>query len=147
MSKKPEIINSEPALQGVLGLIRALFAEHKYLRIAIKTGKDRTLDHNAVSHIWYQQLGRELREHSVLGWRCYCKLHHGCPILCSEDDDFREFFRLALAPLAYEQRIKAMEYVPVTSLMTVKQMSAYMDAVQADFATRGVLLEYKEDGK
>lgn len=47
----------------------------------------------------------------------------------------------ALKPRTYEQKLEAMKFVPVTSLMKVPQMTRFMDAVQADFSRHGVILE------
>jgi hypothetical protein len=141
----PLLINSDNSLQDAIGILRELFVRHRYLKVSVKIGKDRSLDQNALSFVWYEQLGQELKEESVSGWRSYCKLHHGVGILRSEDEQFRLFYDSSIKNLTYEQKLKAMEFVPVTSLMTKKQLSAYLEAVQADFAKRGVQLEFPKD--
>ena len=138
-------INSEMALQETLGKLRELFAFHKFLKINIKTGKDRSIPQNSISHSWYAQLARELREDNALGHKCYCKLHHGVPILRAEDDQFRETYDAVIKPLSYEQKMIAMRAWPVTSLMTKEQLSAYLEAVQADFRAKGVRLEFPKE--
>ena len=141
-------VNSKEALSKFIGDVRELWDHHKFLRVSLRTGKDRSSDHNAVSHCWYAQIANELREDTAAGVKRYCKLHHAVPILRAEDDDFRGFYDLAVKHnLSYEQKLKAMDFIPMTSVMSVKQMSQYMDAVQADFLKRGVLLEYKDDDK
>ncbi len=139
------IINSEASLMKGLGDIRELYRQHKFLRANVKAGKDRSLDQNAISHAWYQQLAMELREDDAMGWKCYCKLHHGVPILRAENDDFRAFYDRSIKGLSYEQKLQAMRFLPVTSLMTVKQLSAYLVAVQADFGGRGVFLMFPNE--
>lgn len=135
-------INSADGLQSFIGDIRALWDRHKFLRISVKTGKDRSLPQNAITHAWYGQLARELREDDELGWKCYCKLHHGVPILRAEDEEFRETYDSVIKPLSYEQKLIAMRCWPVTSIMTKEQLSKYAEAVQADFLARGVRLEF-----
>ena len=135
--------NSESALQSMIGDLRELFAVHKFLKVSAKTGKARSLDQNAISHAWYEQLARELREDDALGWKCYCKLHHGIPILRAEDAEFREFYGVSIKRLDYEQKLVAMKFLPVTSLMTKPQLSKYLEAVRSDFADR-VRLEFPE---
>lgn len=143
-----QIINSAESLQRFIGDIRQLWNEHKYLRANIKTGKDRSLDQNAISHAWYEQIARELREDSPEGVKCECKLRFGVPILRAADADFREMYDTAIrGHLSYEQKLKAMRFLPVTSLMTVKQLSQYLEDVQAHYATRGVALEFPEEGR
>lgn len=140
------IINSEPALQGAIGELREAFGKHKYVRMTLKARK-RSLDQNGISHVWYEQMAREDRQHDALGHKCYCKLHHGVPILRAEDAEFRAFYDGAIKGLSYEQKLAAMKYLPVTSLMTVEQLSKYLEAVQDDYRRRGVWLEFPEDGK
>ena len=142
------IVNSTESLQRVLGDIRQMWNEHKFLRLNIKTGKDRSIDQNAISHCWYEQVARELREDSPEGVKCECKLRFGVPILRAADSDFREMYDTAIrGHLSYEQKLKAMRFLPVTSLMTVKQLSQYLVDVQAHYATRGVVLEFPENGR
>jgi hypothetical protein len=139
------IINSESALQSCLGDLRESFRTNKFIKVSAKTGKARSLDQNGISHVWYEQLARELREDDALGYKCYCKLHHGVPILRAEDEAFREFYDTAIKVLSYEKKLQAMKFTPVTSIMTKQQLSKYLDAVQNDFMLKGVRLEYPDD--
>ncbi len=135
------VINSAETLQRALGDLRDLWNQHKFLRVSIKAGKDRSLDQNAHTHVWYGQIARELREDDELGWKCFCKLHFGVPIM-RLDEEFRECYDGSIKLLAYEQKLVAMRHWPVTSLMTKEQLSKYAEAVQAHFRTLGVLLEF-----
>lgn len=102
----------------------------------------RSKDQNSKTHAWYQEIARALPEDDAKGWKRYCKLHHGVPILRAEDDDFRELYDLAIRKtLSYEQKLQAMDILRVTSEMTKSQLSRYFDAVQADFFNKGVNLE------
>lgn len=136
------VINSAESLQSAIGSLRDAWTRHKFLRVNVKTGVDRSMSQNALTHAWYGQMARELREDDELGWKCYCKLHHGVPILRTEDEEFRNTYDSAIKGLSYEQKLKVMRLLPVTSLMTKEQLSKYAEAVQSDFAQRGVLLEF-----
>lgn len=136
------VINSDSSLQTVLGTLREMYAQHRFVRIDAKTGKARSLDQNAISHAWYEQLARELREDDALGWKCYCKLHFGVPILRTEDNEFREFYDGSIKAMSYERKLVAMKYLPVTSDMTKPQLSQYLEAMQAAFVPLGVMLEF-----
>lgn len=140
------VINSSDSLQRAFGDLRDLWNKHKFLRLNIKAGVDRSLPQNAITHVWYEQIARELREDDALGWKCYCKLHHGVPILRAEDDEFRSTYDSVIKPLTYEQKLLAMRCWPVTSIMTKEQLSKFAEAVQADFAKRGVVLEFPGQG-
>lgn len=142
-----QIINSDESFQRVVGDLRQQYQAHRYLRVSVKTGKSRTLPQNDITHVWYGQLARELREDDELGWKCYCKLHHGVPILRAEDGEFRAMYDAAIKGLEYEQKLQVMRFMPVTSLMSRKQLSKYAEAVQEDFARRGVDLRFPEEAK
>lgn len=135
------VVNSDESLQRALGAVRDLWNQHKFLRVSIKAGKDRSSPQNALTHAWYGQIARELRDNDEAGWKCYCKLHHGVPIMRA-DDEFRAAYDTVIKPLSYENKIIAMRCWPVTSLMTKDQLSKYAEAVQADFARQGVRLEF-----
>ena len=137
------VINSDTSMQTAFGVLREAYLVHRFVKLSFKTGKARSLDQNALSHEWYAQLSRELREDDALGWKCYCKLHHGVPILRAEDAEFREFYDQSIKLLDYEKKLAAMKFLPVTSLMTKPQLSKYLEAVRSDFADR-VRLEFPE---
>jgi hypothetical protein len=138
------VVNSQESLSKLLGDVREAWQRHKYLRVTIKTGRDRTIDQNAISHVWYEQVAKELREDDALGVKRFCKLHFGVPILRANDADFRDFYDAGLKGLTYEQKIKAMDYLPVTSLMTTAQLSAYCVEMQDHYRKFGVILEFPE---
>lgn len=137
-----QIVNSDESLQRFMGDLRSQYQVHRYLRISIKTGKARTLPQNDITHVWYGQIARELPEDDALGWRCYCKLHHGVPILRAEDAEFQGMYDSIIKGRSYEEKLLVMKYLPVTSLMSRKQLSTYAEAVQADFRARGVFLVF-----
>ena len=138
-------INSESSLQSCIGDLRELFSKAKFIKLSAKTGKARSLNQNDLSHAWYEQMAREIRDEDALGHKCYCKLHHGIPILRAEDEEFRAFYDGALKSLSYEKKLQAMKYLPVTSLMNKTQLNAYLESVRLDYLERGVMLEYPKD--
>lgn len=140
------IINSETSLQDAIGQLREWFKERRYFSIRAKFGKGRSVDQNSVSHCWYAQVARELREDDARGVKRYCKLHFGVPILRAEDDDFREAYDGSIkSSLTYEQKLVAMDMLSVTSLMTTRQISQYMEDVQDHYRKHGVQLEFPKD--
>lgn len=139
------IANSEPALHKMLGDLRELWRQHKFLRVAAKTGKARSLPQNAIQHAWYTQMAMEDRSDDAQGHIRYCKLRHGVPILCADDPEYREQCRRLLGPLTHEARLEAMDFFPVTRLMTKAQESRYLEAVRTDYlSNRGIQLEFPE---
>jgi len=112
--------------------------------VARFTPAPRTMAQNAGTHVLYEIIANTLREDDAAGWKCYCKLHHGIPILRAEDPQFREAYDSAIKPLPYERKLMVMRYWPVTSLMDKDQIGRYIAAMQADFEPRGVALELRE---
>lgn len=141
---KPLIVNSSGSLARVKSEIEQQWGAHHYLRISIRTGRDRSLDQNDLSHLWYEQISRTLKEDTPEGVKNECKWRFGVPILMAQDPEFREVFGNVLRNMSYEQAIKAMTYIPVTSIMTVPQMRQYMKDMQDDYGRRGIILESKE---
>lgn len=118
-------------------------ADHPYEVVVRERKNHRTRAQNSFSHAWYGEIAEALPEDDALGWKCYCKLHHGVPILRAEDEEFRVAYDGTIKRLAYEQKLIAMRVFPVTSRMNTGQLTKYAHAVRDDFAARGVLLEVK----
>lgn len=60
--------------------------------------------------------------------------------------DFRERYdSLIRARFSYEEKLKLMRWFPVTSLMSVDQLSRYLEAVRDDYARSGVFLDFPDD--
>lgn len=137
------IINSDTSLSDAIGRLREAYRDHRFLRVTFKTGKARSLDQNGISHVWYEQIARELREDTPLGVKNFCKLHYGVPILRAEDEEFRDLYDQVIKPLSYEKKLAAMKAWPVTSLMSKTQLSQYLEAMQSAYADR-VRLEFPE---
>lgn len=138
------VINSQQTLDSAIADISSQWSAHKYLRIQVKTGKDRSLKQNNFTHAWYEEIARAFPEDDARGWKRFCKLHLGVPILRSEDEDFREKYDQSIKKLKYENKLIAMDIMPVTSIMTKAQLTKYADDVQAHFKKQGLILEVKE---
>lgn len=143
MSRAPLIVNSVESLQTAFGVMRNDFMRHKYLRVSWRIGKARSNKQNRHSHAWYGQLSRELPEDDEMGWKSFCKLHFGVPIM-REEPDFRELYDAKVKGLSYETKLLLMRWMPVTSLMTKVQLKRYEEQMQAHFLQRGVVLTYEK---
>ena len=62
MKNNEIIINSNHSKELFLKQMEKLYDEHKYLRVALKTGKQRTFTQNAALHVYLQLLADELNE-------------------------------------------------------------------------------------
>lgn len=106
--------------------------------------KKRSIPQNSISHAWYQEMAKKCREDDAKGWKRYCKLHHGIPILRAEDEEFCYVYDNSIKRMTYEQKLMAMDFLPVTSIMNTEQLSKFLESVQEDFRKRGVNLEFPD---
>lgn len=142
-----QVINSEATLRKHQREIEQQFREHKFLRVTVKQGMGRTLDQNALSHAWYNEIAIQIAD-TPENVKCECKLRFGVPILRAEDPDFREMYdNSILRNLTYEQKLKAMRFIPVTSNMTKPQLSRYLEHIQQSYAQQGVIVEFPQEDK
>ncbi|WP_235872081.1 hypothetical protein [Pseudoxanthomonas winnipegensis] len=143
MSK--HILNSEVSLQSFIGGVRELWHSRRYLEVNVKEGKGRSVEQNAVLHGWFGQVARELRQDDPRGVKRFCKLHFGVPILRAEDEDFRAAYDRVIKPMVYEDKLVAMDILPVTSVMTTLQLDRCMTDIQDHFRKQGVELLYPKE--
>lgn len=62
MKNNEIIINSNHSKELFLKQMEKLYDEHKYLRVTLKTGKQRSFTQNAALHVYLQLLADELNE-------------------------------------------------------------------------------------
>ena len=139
------IVNSQKSLHECIGEITEAWGHDKWLRVRWTNGKRRTLSQSALSHCWYDQIAKELGDQTEEEVKCECKLRFGVPILRADDPDFRDMYDSGIKGLTYETKLKAMRFIPVTSLMSREQLSKYLEQLQREFAGRGISLEFPEE--
>ena len=110
--------------------------------LTVKEGKVRTLSQNALLHKWFGEIAKQTHDTADQVKR-ECKFYQGCPILMADDPQFVAFLS-NLKNLTVEEKIAAMDYISVTSVMTTKQLSAMCDAVEAKYLPQGVRLTQPE---
>lgn len=113
---------------------------------------NRSAAQNRLAFKWYEEAANQLKDGSKQEKRAYCKLHIGVGILKAGTskicEQFRAQYDLVIKPLSYEDKLRAMVPpfdLPVTSLMTVKQFSEYLDEVWHHFTRLGVSLTQPPD--
>ena len=105
-----------------------------------RQGADRSLNQNDLQFLWANETARQRGDCDFNEVRCDWKLRHGVPILRRDNADFRAFYDRSLKHLPFEQKLVAMQFIPVTSEMGVRQMTEYLDAVQRECAEQGIIL-------
>ena len=111
---------------------------HVPFTVTVRPGKGRTLSQNALVHKWFSEIAEQTHE-SADQIKRECKYYQGCPILMAEDPQFVKFVE-NLSHLTVEEKIAAMDYVAVTSVMDTKQLGRFADAVQRKYLGQGLKL-------
>lgn len=129
---------------------RFIAAHTKFpLTVTITKGARRSSVQNRLAQRWFTDVSRQLEDQTHEDIRAYCKLHFGVPILRAENEAFRQSYDRTMKHLPYEDKLAAIKAfdLPVTRLMTVKQMTAFMDEMQRHWIGLGLRLTDPESLK
>lgn len=111
-----------------LASLEAVKRDGKLIRVTFhEATPDRTIDQNSTSFMWYGEIAKQTGETAEEVHR-RCKLDYGIPIL-RRREDFEAVYERCLIGQDREQQLEAMKYIDVTSIMSVREMGEYMDAV------------------
>jgi hypothetical protein len=115
--------------------------------VTIERGEERarTLDQNALQFKWATEIACQRGDVEPIEVQHEFKLDIGVPILREDDAVFNGFCGKVLDPLTREQQIKSMKYIAISSVMTVKQMSRFMDQIQRTYSQEGFRLTQPEE--
>jgi hypothetical protein len=103
-------------------------------------GRDRTREQNRLQFLWAREAAEQRGDRTAEEQRNEWKLRFGVPIMREDSPEFREVYDRLIKPLSYPQKIAAMDLISVTSLMKVRQMVRYLDAIERECAEEGVKL-------
>jgi hypothetical protein len=116
----------------------------------ITDGEPRSLAQNRLVHKWYGELADQdpQPDHDGIYYEAYCKLHFGVGIMKEDDPEYAAFYDQFVKPRPYEEKIEMMKPpygFPVTSEMTMKQMTRYMDIINMNAAKNGLILTQPDE--
>ena len=121
-------------------LIKLIESKEMPLTVTIKPGEEsRSIRQNRLAFQWFKDAAAQGDQTSEQ-YRVECKLRLGVPILRRDDEDFKAKYDKAIKPLDYEKKLICMEFFPVTSLMTTKQMTEFLNAVLSHFIGMGYVM-------
>lgn len=114
--------------------------------VDIQDGRDRSSEQNRLSQKWYAEIADQTGEDRE-DVRARCKLEIGVPIMREASEKFRATYDRLIRPLAYQDKLELIRDtdMPVTRLMSVTDMSRYMDLVFQRHAEFGVALTVPPD--
>jgi len=122
-----KIVNSKQSIDSCYIALCQEFKKHKYLRVKIER-ESRTLKQNAWTHQAYKMLAAQ-GDMTQSEYRNYCKFHFGLSILFADDPESADRWRIMLKSIPYEDRIKSMKDVDVTSTFNIDQMVEYINEI------------------
>jgi hypothetical protein len=117
--------------------VRFLESQEVPLTVSAVKGAKRSNPQNATLHKWFSQIADEYGD-TTAAIKAECKLRFGLPIMEAERPEWVAEWQPLYSPLPYRAQIKLFECIPMTSKMTVKQMSAFMEAVQKEYRAQGI---------
>jgi len=105
-------------------------------------GAPRSNAQNRLAQRWFTDIATQLGDQTHEDVRADCKLRFGVPILRAENEAFRISYDRVIKDLPYGDKLDAIKAfdLPVTRLMTAKQMTAFMDEMQRNWTAQGVRL-------
>ena len=103
------IINSKQSLEAYKAFLDAQFEQHKFLRLSMKTGKQRTLSQNSALHLFCQQLADALNDAGF---------------------DFRTFIKAGYAVPFNDQLVKNFIWRPIQKAITGKDSTTKPETSQ-----------------
>lgn len=121
-------------------LFRILSGQKLPVTVEWVAGRDRTREQNRLQFLWAREAAEQRGDRTAEEQRAEWKLRYGVPILRQDSPEFRATYDRCIRPLTYEEKIRAMDLIAVTSLMKVRQMVAYLDCIDRECAEEGVML-------
>ncbi len=132
------VINSNRSLLEAQGILKREYEKNKYVYLNI-TCKKRSLDANALFHVWCDEISKQGDE-SVLYYKSLAKFMYGMSILSSSELEYVAVIRKAFTNLTHEERIIAMQHIKVTSMFDREQMKNFMEQVKFYYESQGFVL-------
>ena len=116
--------------------------------VTLEHGEGRTLSQNALVHKWYGEIAKQTGDRTAAQVKGQCHLEYGVPIKM-RDPSWAWVWAQISKRLDYEQQCKVFEkgILAMTRVMTVKELTEYMDAVSQAYRAQGIRLTDPEEMK
>ena len=138
------LITTEADKQNVIVRIQAFTLKKPMVVTAEEYKPNRSLAQNKLAFKWYSEIAKQSGE-GIDDERNKYKWKYGCEILSESSSTFSEFYGNLVARYTYEENLKAMEFVQVTSLMKVSEFALYLKRVEQSAIERGFVLSHPSD--
>jgi len=116
-------------------------------RLTVDDARDRSHEQNRTMWLWAREVG-EQTGYTADEVQAHWKWQFGIPILSRDSEDYREIFsRIPWKEGDREEITRMLKYLPVTSEMSVKQMSEMLDEIWSYHVVFGHILTDPEKAK
>lgn len=119
-----------------------------YFLTVTKKRKKRSLSANGQQHLWYEQIANYYGDRLAINVKNECKDMFGLPILHNSEHsaDSIEFFmsELNYYRRSYENKMKLIQRLPVTSEFLPHEAKMYMDNMIFYYNDIGIPIKYKD---
>ncbi len=137
-------LSSETAIERFLSHVGTLRLSGKRPLVEF-VPESRSLDQNEMINGIYRQVASQKTDESFNEIRCQCKLRFGVPILRRDNETFRFVYDTAIKHLSYEFKLVFIDPYPVTSEMSKKQASEYIDEIIREYSQQGLCLVHPSE--
>jgi len=103
----------------------------------------RSIQINRLYHKWLGEIAKKTG-YPIDEITNYCKFTFGCPISIRDSEQFAELYDELISNLVYEQALRSMAFIAVTSDFNNKQMVEYMRGVESYAAQTDTILTKPE---
>lgn len=109
--------------------------------VTFSAGAGRTLSQNGLLHMWFGELAKQMEDQTMTTIKGQCHRKYGLPIRM-QDEQFAYVWNKSGAGLTYEQQCAflASGVLNVSSAMSVKELTGYMDEMGRDYRAQGFKL-------
>jgi len=112
-------------------------------------GESRREAQNRLAFQWYGDISRQLGDQSISEVRAECKCRFAAPILCVEHPPFAITWGRFRERFSWKEMLEFVKVteLPMSSLLNVKPMSEYLNAINLEYSRVGVRLTDPEARK
>jgi hypothetical protein len=134
-------LNNDERIDGFIRYVRGKASAGEPVTVEfVRPG--RNPDQNALLHTILREVSRQKGDETAEELKRYVKLVFGVPELRATDAPFRKMYDESIKPhLTYENKLEAMDILPVTSRMDTEQFSRLIDSVVRHYSSEGYTID------
>jgi hypothetical protein len=130
-------VNSTNSLQDAKDWLDALWQKHHYVKVSAIAGTSRSMDQNSMFFELYTHIADWFYSGDIDLARAECKLNYGISILRRDDPEFNDLCSRTLDMLSYEEQLRFVRTMSVTSDMTKQQARECITIIMDTYSEQG----------